>query len=385
MRALTTFRTPSSIDTLAACLEDDECYFACAACAEALGDLVDADGTDFRALHKLIRFVRSSRFEAGVVRPNDFGDLAGYHCLKACAEALGTCGDGAGFTPQPAIDLLLELLEENDNTGNDFEDGYYLGALLRALAATRCATAGASRRVVEQIRRYLRLDSLLCSHDRVLTRAALQALVAVELSRVRRADSQRRSELAEEAGGLQDGGREGAERGAEGGAAAQIDLESAPSSGQAPSSVTRLPPISWATYLHYERYGECASLRLAAADCLLRLYLLAPAEAIESAIGEGPAGAVARAAGGGGGSGDGHGGTHPNSPGPMAARGVGSVGAATGRSGGAPSRSSGCGVAACYASGAGACRRRRSRARTLRRCGQGRRRVSPRSSCSGTR
>lgn len=184
--ALSTFHTVTAIDTLAGVICDTTAYFRVRkAAAIALGRLVHPS-TQYAAVDRLVDVVRELYYEDGYLRPNDFSALADYEVLKALVEALGTCRDARGQTPLAAFELLNELLDANDNSANEFDDGFYLSCLLRALAATNCAQAGSERLVVAQITRHLRLDALLGSHDAVLSRSALQALCALELHRAAR-------------------------------------------------------------------------------------------------------------------------------------------------------------------------------------------------------
>lgn len=257
--SLTTFKTPTAIDALSRCLRDAGAYFRVrTAAAMALGVMVDS-ATDLAAVRELIRHVRDRHFEAGSRRPNDFSDLGEYAVLKACVEAIGTCRDGGGRTPPAAFELLLELLDENDNTSNDFADDYFVSALLRALAATHTILPGALHTIVKQITRCLRLDSARPTHERVLTRASLQALVTIDLERSRRANEVRRTAAEDAAAGNAGAGDE---------------------DGGVHDKDEGLVTASWSTYWHCEVHGECAALRLTAADCLLRLSLLLAPEDI---------------------------------------------------------------------------------------------------------
>ena len=240
--ALATFQSEAAINSLATCIGDKSVYFRVrVAAAVALGSMVGQETGD-KALTKLIELLKEAHFEdSRMLKPNDFSDLGEYALLKASIEAIGTCRDGEGRTPPEAWSLLIELLEDNDNTSNDYADSYYLGALLHALAATHTGEKGASRTITEQAKRLLRIDELRKSHERVITRAALQALATVELERSRRVKAAKVADVMDDDA---------------------VGVEA-----------------SWATYWHFETYGDCAALRLTAADCLLRLNLvLQPSE-----------------------------------------------------------------------------------------------------------
>eukprot|EP00965_Chrysotila_dentata_P217207 6189850-Pleurochrysis_carterae.AAC.2 len=71
--------------------------------------------------------------------------------LSALVEAIGCARDASGATPAEAFSLLIELLDDNDNTANEYDDGYYLGAIIRVLAGTRCKSKGETNLIVAQV------------------------------------------------------------------------------------------------------------------------------------------------------------------------------------------------------------------------------------------
>jgi len=248
--ALATFPNPTAVHTLVDVARDRSVYFRVRTAAVAALARLTALVSEGAAAEALVALARELLCDTGGhVLPNDFGDLSEYATFKALVEALGTCRDASGFTPAGAFELLLQLIDENDNESNEFDDGAYVGALLRALATTRCRHPGAKREVVARITRQLRLVSVSfegrgagARDGGALCRAALHALCTVEIARARSAST------------------------------------SAPASASASASADTASTPSWRTYWHYEATGQLPSVRLAAADCLLRLTLLAGPE-----------------------------------------------------------------------------------------------------------
>lgn len=245
--ALATFPNQTAVHTLVDVARDRSVYFRVRTAAVAALARLTALVSEGAAAEALVALARELLCDTGShVLPNDFGDLSEYATFKALVEALGTCRDASGFTPAGAFELLLQLIDENDNESNEFDDGAYVGALLRALATTRCRHPGAKREVVARIARQLRLVSVSfegrgagARDGGALCRAALHALCTVEIARARSAST------------------------------------SAPASALASASADT---PSWRTYWYYEAAGQLPSVRLAAADCLLRLTLLAGPE-----------------------------------------------------------------------------------------------------------
>lgn len=248
--ALATFPNPTAVHTLVDVARDRSVYFRVRTAAVAALARLTALVSEGAAAEALVALARELLCDTGGhVLPNDFGDLSEYATFKALVEALGTCRDASGFTPAGAFELLLQLIDENDNESNEFDDGAYVGALLRALATTRCRHPGAKREVVARITRQLRLVSVSfegrgagARDGGALCRAALHALCTVEIARAHSAST------------------------------------SAPASASASASADTASTPSWRTYWHYEAAGQLPSVRLAAADCLLRLTLLAGPE-----------------------------------------------------------------------------------------------------------
>lgn len=248
--ALATFPNQTAVHTLVDVARDRSVYFRVRTAAVAALARLTALVSEGAAAEALVALARELLCDTGGhVLPNDFGDLSEYATFKALVEALGTCRDASGFTPAGAFELLLQLIDENDNESNEFDDGAYVGALLRALATTRCRHPGAKREVVARITRQLRLVSVSfegrgagARDGGALCRAALHALCTVEIARARSAST------------------------------------SAPASASASASADTASTPSWRTYWHYEATGQLPSVRLAAADCLLRLTLLAGPE-----------------------------------------------------------------------------------------------------------
>lgn len=224
-RALSTYHVTSSIRTLYDCLADDGHYFRVRIAAVQSLSLMESQNvskfeiTEQLPLSSLLVFLQSTYFANGQIYPNDFSDVGNYEVLKALVEALGTFRANDDFTPPVVIAGLLEFVRDNDNSLNEYDDDYLMGALLRAVAATSCRLAGrVSLALIKQIGWYLHFDKLMPSHDMIISRCSLQALCTLDLSGCR--------------------------------------------------------PADWHVYHHYERYGGTASLRLTAADCVLRLSLL---------------------------------------------------------------------------------------------------------------
>lgn len=57
-----------------------------------------------------------------IPRPNSFANLVDYFVQKALVAAFALIRDDNGLCPLPVCKLLLDLLKNNDNTGNEVND-----------------------------------------------------------------------------------------------------------------------------------------------------------------------------------------------------------------------------------------------------------------------
>ncbi|KAM9932571.1 hypothetical protein OXX80_007799 [Metschnikowia pulcherrima] len=68
-----------------------------------------------------------------IPKSNNFQDFGEYFVQKAIPEILARVKDEHGLSPSKVKNLLYNLLKYNDNSSNDFEDCFYVSALVRAL------------------------------------------------------------------------------------------------------------------------------------------------------------------------------------------------------------------------------------------------------------
>lgn len=131
-----------------------------------------------RGLGPLTSHVQRECFDpaSGMALPNNFAEISGYLTLQAVVAALGAVRMRDGTSPPDAITLLLELLKQNDNTGNAFEDGHYVATLLGALGSARPKKPQALAAMVEEIDRHLVREAIMPSRNHTVAAACLRAL-----------------------------------------------------------------------------------------------------------------------------------------------------------------------------------------------------------------
>ncbi|KAI8618332.1 hypothetical protein BC830DRAFT_1109358 [Chytriomyces sp. MP71] len=188
-----------------------------------------ADGAIGAGLNKLIayftdKYCYPKAFNSTMVipRPNDFSNFQEYFVKKALCAAIVTYRDAEMKIPLHNKMMILDLLRFNDNSKNEYSDGYYIAVLINSLCHATIPQkarthqpkqrdrAAAYEGVVEvfdsietsadmplhddsefgsdqdkavflnahaEVERYLALDRLMASHQNVVTRACLEAIL----------------------------------------------------------------------------------------------------------------------------------------------------------------------------------------------------------------
>ncbi|GMH43148.1 hypothetical protein BSKO_11070 [Bryopsis sp. KO-2023] len=131
----------------------------------------------FAAVPFLIRYLRSRCYDAEVNLPkrNYFGDLSEHYVNLSLPFAFSAARDGDGTTPSEVIELMLEVLDHNDNEGNEFDDADWVCAFLEALGAVRVSDKEEIAGIVQRIDRYLERDKLFPSLTGCVTQACLRS------------------------------------------------------------------------------------------------------------------------------------------------------------------------------------------------------------------
>lgn len=113
------------------------------AAAEALANF-SKQGNHFIGVGYLIKAFKELFCFPGSSIPlsNDFNDFGKYFLQKEIPRILSNIKDDEGEVPFVIKNLILNLIKFNDNSNNNFQDGYYLSYLLTSLI--NCATHGSS-------------------------------------------------------------------------------------------------------------------------------------------------------------------------------------------------------------------------------------------------
>jgi hypothetical protein len=123
-----------------------------------------------------------------VLLPNWFDDSCHYRVKKALIWSIGCVRARNGCSPSEVCRFLTGVLRDNDNSENSLADDYYIAQCLVALGQLGTAsesglTEAALSAAFLETQRWLKRDKLLGSHNGVITACALYAACELELLR----------------------------------------------------------------------------------------------------------------------------------------------------------------------------------------------------------
>lgn len=149
-----------------------------------------SEETDWAGLLHLVKFYKSRRFDpdTGLPRPNDFRDFAEYFVLEAIPHAIALVRGADRKSPREAAEFVLQLLKHNDNSGNQYSDVYWLAALVQSVGELEFGEQSIIilSALLKRIDRLMQVDSLMPSHNGILTRRCIHTLsqLAIKMSAV---------------------------------------------------------------------------------------------------------------------------------------------------------------------------------------------------------
>jgi hypothetical protein len=153
---------------------------------------VTSEGESWRGLHLLITCFKEKFYDdKGLLRPNDFSNSKDYELKLALITAISKIRCRTGLTPYESVEFVLNLLRDNDNSGNEYHDGSYLAAVMRCMRLMvieyvdvvvndsnkeQEMYAQLKHQIVKQLKRYIDFESIVGGASRVVTVAALEML-----------------------------------------------------------------------------------------------------------------------------------------------------------------------------------------------------------------
>lgn len=193
--ALERFPSPATRSALTDTIKNEQCFYKvrCRA-TTCLTKVANAMATSWEgppAMMQIFKNMFGSFSVAHIIKQNDFSHLQNYFLQCAIPVAMAGLRNSHGICPPEVLDFLLNLFKYNDNTRNSFSDNYYRAALVTALGETVTpvvsmlsqegpmtseSLAEDTKKVLEEITRYLNMDKLLPCYKYTVTTACLKAI-----------------------------------------------------------------------------------------------------------------------------------------------------------------------------------------------------------------
>jgi transcription initiation factor TFIID subunit 2 len=193
--ALERFPTASTRAALTHTIENEQAYYKvrCKAthCLTKVANNMAASWDGPPAMLVIFKRMFGSFAANNIIKQNDFSNLQNYFLQCHIPVAMAGLRNAHQICPPEVLSFLLDLFKYNDNSKNTFSDNYYREALVKALGETVTPVVSRmlqteahssdsmtedTRRVLEEITRYLNLEKLLPCYRNTVTTACLHAI-----------------------------------------------------------------------------------------------------------------------------------------------------------------------------------------------------------------
>jgi len=193
--ALERFPTAATRAALTHTIENEQAYFKvrCKAthCLTKVANSMAASWDGPPAMLVIFKRMFGSFAANNIIKQNDFSNLQNYFLQCNIPVAMAGLRNAHGICPPDVLNFLLDLFKYNDNSKNTFSDNYYRANLVTALGETVTPVVSMlqndgiitsesltedTKKVLEEITRYLNLDKLLPCYRYTVTTACLKAI-----------------------------------------------------------------------------------------------------------------------------------------------------------------------------------------------------------------
>eukprot|EP01133_Synstelium_polycarpum_P013066 gene13066-15367_t len=142
--------------------------------------------TNYEGLDLMINYFKSQYFnpESHLLEENNFNDFSSYFIKKIIPISVSLMKDKEGRTPIEAIEFLIDLLKDNDNSTNPFSDNYYLASVISSFANISTSSEVLVKKIEKQIQRYLKFDQLYPCYKNTVTSACLASLCQLQATKL---------------------------------------------------------------------------------------------------------------------------------------------------------------------------------------------------------
>jgi len=193
--ALERFPTAATRAALTHTIENEQAYYKvrCRAthCLTKVANSMAASWDGPPAMLVIFKRMFGSFAANNIIKQNDFSNLQNYFLQCNIPVAMAGLRNAHGICPPDVLNFLLDLFKYNDNSKNTFSDNYYRANLVTALGETVTPVVSMlqndgvitsesltedTKKVLEEITRYLNLEKLLPCYRYTVTTACLKAI-----------------------------------------------------------------------------------------------------------------------------------------------------------------------------------------------------------------
>ena len=195
INALERFPTPNTSAALTHIIENEHAFYRirCRAthCLTKVANAMSASWDGPPAMMVIFKRMFGSFSASNIPKQNDFSNLQNYFLQCHIPLAMGGLRNSHGICPPEVLGFLLDLFKYNDNSRNTFSDNYYRSNLVDALGATVTPVVSMlqndgnitaenlsedTKKVLEEITRFLNMEKLLPCYRYTVTTACLKAI-----------------------------------------------------------------------------------------------------------------------------------------------------------------------------------------------------------------
>jgi len=193
--ALERFPTAATRAALTHTIENEQAYYKVRTrathCLTKVANSMAASWDGPPAMLVIFKRMFGSFAANNIIKQNDFSNLQNYFLQCHIPVAMAGLRNAHQICPPEVLSFLLDLFKYNDNSKNTFSDNYYRSSLVAALGETVTPVVSRvlqteaissdsltedTRRVLEEVTRYLNLEKLLPCYRQTVTVACLEAI-----------------------------------------------------------------------------------------------------------------------------------------------------------------------------------------------------------------
>jgi len=193
--ALERFPTAATRAALTHTIENEQAYYKvryrATHCLTKVANSMAASWDGPPAMLVIFKRMFGSFAANNIIKQNDFSNLQNYFLQCNIPVAMAGLRNAHGICPPDVLNFLLDLFKYNDNSKNTFSDNYYRANLVTALGETVTPVVSMlqndgvitsesltedTKKVLEEITRYLNLEKLLPCYRYTVTTACLKAI-----------------------------------------------------------------------------------------------------------------------------------------------------------------------------------------------------------------